>query len=393
MRAMTQDLTVHAPAQANQFDDGDLAAFREGIARFLDSQAPPERIARWEEAKIVERAMWREAGEVGLLGVSVPGEYGGLGGDFRHERILIEEFGKRGLEGWGVAVHNMIVAPYIATFGTEAQKAAWLPGAVSGDIVLAIAMSEPAAGSDLQGIRTRAVRDGDEWVIDGSKTFISNGQTADLILVVCKTDRDAGAKGISLIAVEGSRAGFTRGRNLDKIGRDAQDTSELFFDGVRVPAANLLGGVEGRGFGQLMAMLPQERLGIAAMGLAMLERALALTIDYTKQRSAFGKPLIEFQNTQFTLAEIKTQAAAARAFIDSCVNKLVAGKLDAATASMAKLFVTEAEVAGINRCLQLFGGYGYMNEYPIAKLYRDARIDTIHGGTSEIMKLLIARSL
>jgi acyl-CoA dehydrogenase len=328
-----------------------------------------------------------------MLGANLPVEYGGMGCDFRYDRVVLEEMGRRGLEGWGVAVHSMIVAPYINHFGTDEQKARWLPGVSSGDAVLAVGMTEPGAGSDLKAIRTTARRDGDHYVINGQKTFISNGQTADLVLLACKTDPTAGARGISLIAVEGDAAGFRRGRNLDKIGRDAQDTSELFFDDVRVPATNLLGGEEGKGFAQLMAMLPQERVVIAAMGLGMLERALDLTIAYAKERSAFGQRLIDFQNTQFVLAEVKTQAVVGRAFLDQCVDKLLAGTLDAATASMAKLFVTEAEVAGISRCLQIFGGYGYMNEYPIAQLFRDARIDTIHGGASEIMKLLIARTL
>lgn len=374
-------------------EDSELAVFRHSVSRFLDEVATPEIIEQWEKNKIVDRAAWLKAGEFGLLGASIPSEYGGLGGDFRHERVIIEEFGKRGLEGWGVAVHNMIVAPYIAEFGTEEQKQTWLPKAVSGEAILAIAMTEPAAGSDLQGIKTRAVRDGDEYVINGSKVFISNGQCADLVLVCAKTDPTAGSKGISIILVERGRKGFERGRNLDKIGRDAQDTSELFFDDVRVPASNVLGGEEGKGFVQLMGMLPQERLGIAAMGLAMLERALELTVTYTRERNAFGKQLMDFQNTSFTLAEVKTEATIARAFIDHCVRLLVAGKLDAATASMAKLWITEREVDGISRCLQFFGGYGYMNEYPIAKLYRDARIDTIHGGTSEVMKILISRTL
>lgn len=383
-------MSVHA--SASTFTQEDLDMFRDGVVRFLDAECPPERIARWNENKVVEREMWTTGAEFGLLGLSVPEEYGGMGGDFRHERILVEEFGKRGMEGWGVPLHNMIIAPYLIAFGTEEQKQRWLPGVVSGEIVLAIAMTEPSTGSDLQAIRTRARLEGDEWVINGQKTFISNGQTADLILVVCRTS-DNGSRGISLIAVEGDRPGFVRGRNLDKMGRAAQDTSELFFEDVRVPADNVVGGVEGKGFGQLMQMLPQERLGIAAMGLAILERALALTIEYTRERNAFGKALIDFQNTQFTLADIKTKAVIARSFIDACAEKLVRGELDAATASMAKLWITETELDGVNRCLQLFGGYGYMNEYPIAQLYKDARIDTIHGGTSEIMKLLIARSL
>nr|WP_255326616.1 acyl-CoA dehydrogenase family protein [Sphingobium sp. EM0848] len=375
------------------FTDEDLTLYRDSIARFLDEHASPERNEKWRRDKVVERSVWTEAGGFGMLGASVPAEYGGLGGDFRHERIIIEEFGKRGLEGWGVPLHNMIVAPYIIAFGTDAQKAVWLPRVASGETILAIAMTEPGTGSDLQGIRTHARRDGNDYVINGQKTFISNGQTADLVLVVCKTDKEAGSRGISLIAVEGDRAGFRRGRNLDKMGREAQDTSELFFEDVRVPAQNLLGGVEGKGFGQLMTMLPQERLGIAAMGLAIMERAIALAVDYARDRTAFGKALMDFQNTQFVLAEAKTKAVIARSFIDSCVGKLLAGTLDATTASMAKLWITETELDTVSRCLQLFGGYGYMNEYPISQLYRDARIDTIHGGTSEIMKLLIARSL
>ncbi len=377
----------------SDFTDEDLSIFRESVSKFLDEHASEDRNESWRKNKVVDRSVWLEAGAFGMLGASVPAEYGGLGGDFRHERIIIEEFGKRGLEGWGVPLHNMIVAPYIFVFGTEEQKARWLPGVVTGETILAIGMTEPGTGSDLQGVRTHARRDGEDYIINGQKTFISNGQTADLILVVCKTDREAGSRGISLIAVEGDRAGFRRGRNLDKMGREAQDTSELFFDDVRVPASNLLGEIEGKGFSQLMAMLPQERLGIAAMGLAITERALALAIDYARERTAFGKTLMDFQNTQFVLAEAKTKAVIARSFIDSCTDKLLAGTLDAATASMAKLWITETELETVSRCLQLFGGYGYMNEYPISQLYRDARIDTIHGGTSEIMKLLIARSL
>ena len=370
----------------------ELGMWRGSVATFLDREASPEAIARWEEAKIVPREFWRKAGAAGLLAAAMPERWGGAGGDFRHEAVVIDELGKRGLEGWGYVVHSVIAAPYFLAYATDEQKARWLPGIAAGDTVLAIAMTEPGAGSDLQGIRTRAAADGDELVVSGQKTFISNGQTADLVLVACRTGGE-GAKGISLVVVEGDRAGFVRGRNLDKIGRDAQDTSELFFEDVRVPRANLLGGEPGRGFAQLMAMLPQERLAIAGMGLAILERALAETVAYTKQRRAFGKALIELQNTQFTLAEIKTQAVVARGFYELCVEKLVAGALDPVTASMAKLWITETEVAAVSRCLQLFGGYGYMNEYPIARLYRDARIDTIHGGASEIMKLMIARTL
>ncbi len=370
----------------------ELALWRDAVAGFLDRAAPPERIAAWEKAKQVPRDFWREAGRMGLLGAAIPEQWGGAGGDFHHEAVVIDELGKRGLEGWGYVVHSVIAAPYLLAFASDAQKARWMPGIVSGERVLAIAMTEPGAGSDLQGIATRAVRDGNEWVLNGQKTFISNGQSADLAIVACRTG-EAGAKGISLIVVEGDRPGFVRGRNLDKIGRDAQDTSELYFQDVRVPHDNLLGAAPGRGFAQLMTMLPQERLAIAGMGLAIMERALGETIAYAKQRRAFGKALIEFQNSQFTLAEIKTQATVARSFYEQCAGQLVAGTLDAVTASMAKLWITETEVAAVGRCLQLFGGYGYINEYPIARLYRDARIDTIHGGASEIMKLMIARTL
>ncbi len=370
-----------------------LNIFRRSMAAFLDEHASPQHVARWTAQKCVDRETWRAAGAFGMLGLLVPEAYGGLGGDFRHERVLMEEFAKRGLEGWGVAVHNMIVAPYLIHHGTPAQRERWLPRIVSGETVLAIAMTEPGAGSDLQGMRTRAVRSGDGWIVNGSKVFISNGQSADLVLVCAKTEMDDGKDKISIFLMEGDADGFKRGRNLDKIGRDAQDTSELFFEDVRLPGDAILGGEPGRGFAQLMELLPQERLGIAVMGLGMLERALALTVDYVKEREAFGQPLIDFQNTSFALAEVKTEATIARVFVDHCTELLVQGKLDAATASMAKLWVTEREVDGIHRCLQFFGGYGYMNEYPIAQLYRDARIDTIHGGTSEIMKLLIARTL
>ena len=370
-----------------------LNIFRRSMAAFLDEHASPQHVARWTAQKCVDRETWRAAGAFGMLGLLVPEAYGGLGGDFRHERVLMEEFAKRGLEGWGVAVHNMIVAPYLIHHGTPAQRERWLPRIVSGETVLAIAMTEPGAGSDLQGMRTRAVRSGDGWIVNGSKVFISNGQSADLVLVCAKTEMDDGKDKISIFLMEGDADGFKRGRNLDKIGRDAQDTSELFFEDVRLPGDAILGGEPGRGFAQLMELLPQERLGIAVMGLGMLERALALTLDYVKEREAFGQPLIDFQNTSFALAEVKTEATIARVFVDHCTELLVKGKLDAATASMAKLWVTEREVDGIHRCLQFFGGYGYMNEYPIAQLYRDARIDTIHGGTSEIMKLLIARTL
>jgi len=373
--------------------DEALAIFERSLAGFLNKTAPPERIAQWNTNKQVDRDAWLAAGEFGMLGVLVPEEYGGLGADFRYERTIMEAFAERGLEGWGVPVHNMIAAPYLIEHGTPEQKSQWLPKVVSGEAILAIAMSEPGAGSDLQGMRTRAVRDGDEWVINGSKVFISNGQMADLILLCAKTDMGEGKDKISIFLIEGDRPGFKRGRNLDKVGRDAQDTSELFFEDVRIPVDNVLGGEPGKGFAQLMELLPQERLGIAVMGLGMLERALKLTVEYTKERQAFGQSILDFQNTAFSLADIKTEVTIGKAFLDHCTRLLIKGELDAATASMAKLWITEREVDGINRCVQFFGGYGWMNEYPIAQLYKDARIDTIHGGTSEIMRLLIARTL
>jgi acyl-CoA dehydrogenase len=374
--------------------DEEFTLFEDATGRFLDQHATPDDIKRWEDAGIIDRALWTKAGQAGLLGVSVPAEYGGAGGDFRHEAVIIDQTGRRGLESFGLTLHNAIVAPYVATYGDEEQKQRWLPGIVSGELVTAIAMTEPGAGSDLQGVRTSARRDGDDYVINGQKTFITNGQTANLICVVVKTDPTQGSRGTSLLFVETDKAdGFRRGRNLDKIGLKAQDTSELFFDDVRVPAANLLGGSEGQGFYQLMQKLPQERLVIALQGMAMIERALRVTIDYVKQRKAFGKALADFQNTQFKLAECKTEATIAKVFVNHCTGLLLEGKLDAATASMAKYWVTDLQGKIIDECLQLFGGYGYMNEYPIAQMYRDARVQRIYGGANEIMKVLIARTL
>ena len=366
----------------------ELNMFRRAVADFLDDRVTPERLNAWRDAGVVDRDFWRQAGAIGILSPSVPEEYGGAGADFRFDLVVIEEIGRRGIEGFGVQVHGGIVAPYIMHLGSDAQKRRWLSGIVSGDIVLAIAMTESGAGSDLRSIRTQAVRDGADYVINGQKTFISNGQTADLVVVACKTKGDA----ISLIAVEGYREGFGRGRNLAKMGREAQDTSELFFDDVRVPADNLL-GLEGKGFDQMTTFLPQERVIIAAMSQAMMERAIRLALAYTRERKAFGKPLFEFQNTRFVLAEAKTQATASRALLDTMVDRLLAGTLSPADAAIAKLFASETAGKVIDSCLQLFGGYGYMDEYPISRLYRDVRIDRIHGGTSEIMKTIIARSL
>jgi acyl-CoA dehydrogenase len=374
--------------------DDDIRMFEASVARFFDANATDETIARWRDNHVVDRDMWTRAGEAGLLGLSLPEEYGGAGGDYRHEVVLMEQLGRKGIEGFGISLHNAIVAPYILHYGTEEQRRRWLPKICSGEFVCAIAMTEPGAGSDLQGIKTFAERSGDHYVLNGSKTFITNGQTANLICVVAKTDRAQGARGTSLIFVETDDAdGFKRGRNLRKLGQDAQDTSELFFNDVRTPATNLLGLEEGQGFFQLMGQLPQERLNIAIQAMAVIERALELTIDYVKERKAFGKAIMDFQNTQFTLAECKTEATVARVFVNHCIGVHLAGKLDAATASMAKYWLTDLENKIVDRCLQLFGGYGYMEEYPISRMYRDSRIQKIYGGTNEIMKVLIARTL
>jgi len=372
----------------------DILIFESAVGKFFDEHAPESRTAKWREDGVVERSMWNEAAEAGLACLSIPEEYGGMGGDYRHEVVLMEQLGLKGVDGFGLSLHNAIVAPYILHCGAEEQRQRWLPRMASGELVSAIAMTEPGAGSDLQGIKTTAKRDGDDYVINGSKTFITNGQTANLIIVVAKTDPTQGARGTSLLVVETDQVqGFERGRNLDKLGQEAADTSELFFNDVRVPAANLLGEGEGHGFFQLMGQLPQERLNIAVQAIAQIERALTLTIDYVKQRGAFGKKIIDFQNTQFVLAECKTEATVARVFVNHCIGQHLQGKLDAATASMAKYWLTDLENTIIDRCLQLFGGFGYMAEYPIARMYRDSRVQRIYGGTNEIMKVLIARTL
>jgi len=380
--------------QASFMADDELQMLADSARRFFERAAPPERVEAWREAGQVERAFWKEAGKAGFLGVSVPTEYGGQGGDFRHDVVLVDEVQRAGLDGFALSLHNVIVVPYIQLHGTEDQKHRWLPGLSNGDLVSAIAMSEPGAGSDLQSIRTTAIREGDEYVINGSKTFISNGQLADLIVVVAKTDPAEGAKGISLLVVEANKVtGFRRGRKLDKIGLDAQDTSELFFDDVRIPADNLLGGIEGRGFAQLMAELPRERMIIALGSQNSMERAIEVTIEYTRERKAFGQSLISFQNTQFKLAEMKAKARVGRSFINECVDKAVRGELDGTTSAMAKMWASETEWEVVDACLQLHGGYGYINDYPIARIFRNARVSRIYGGSTEIMKLLVARSL
>jgi acyl-CoA dehydrogenase len=324
----------------------------------------------------------------------VPEEYGGAGGNFAHEAVIALEANRAGISGLGIPLHNAIVAPYILNYGSTEQKRRWLPRLATGDLIGAIAMTEPSAGSDLQGIRTTGKRSGNGYVLNGQKTFITNGQLANLIIVVAKTDPALGAKGISLFIVEADGLeGFRRGRNLDKIGLKANDTSELFFDGVRLDAESLLGHEEGQGFYMLMEQLPQERLLIALHAAGRIESALEVTIDFVKTRKAFGKPIIEFQNTQFELAECKTEAAIGRVFIDYCISRHLEKALDTTTASMAKYWMTDMQCRLIDRCLQLHGGYGYMNEFPIARMYRDARVERIYGGTNEIMKMLIARSL
>ncbi|GAA3047257.1 acyl-CoA dehydrogenase [Actinokineospora globicatena] len=372
--------------------DDDLAAFRDLARTFCEKELTPN-TERWVENKQVDRELWTKAGEVGLLCLSIPEEYGGGGGNFAHETILLEEQARAGDSGWGVSLHNGIVAHYVLAYGTEEQKHAWLPKLASGEWVGAIAMTEPGAGSDLQGIKAKAVRDGDEYVVSGAKTFITNGGQCDFVIVVVKTDPSKGAEGTSLVVVETERAGFRRGRVLDKLGLKAQDTAELFFDEVRVPVGNLLGGVEGQGFVQLMQQLPQERLIIGISSVVAMEIALELTLAYTKERQAFGRPVYHFQNTKFTLAEVATEARIARVFLDDCIAKHLRGELDIPTVAMLKWWTSDRAMKAIDECLQLHGGYGYMHEYPIARIYLDQRVQRIYGGTNEIMKEIISRTL
>jgi acyl-CoA dehydrogenase len=371
----------------------DVALLEEQARRFVATEYVPH-LETWAEQGIYDREVWNKAGAAGLLCPSIPETYGGVGGSFAHEAVIVREFSLAGFDSFGGPLHSGIVAPYILHYGTEEQKRRWLPKLVTGELVGAIAMSEPGAGSDLQGVRTTAKKSGNGYVLNGSKTFITNGQHANLIIVVAKTDASAGAKGVSLMVVETEAApGFRRGRKLNKLGLDAADTSELFFEDVKLPPENVLGGEEGQGFAQLMNDLPRERLGVTVHAQAMIERALALTVDYVKQRQAFGKKIIEFQNTQFVLAECKSEATIARVFHDHCIDRYLRGELDTVTASMAKYWITDLQGKIIDRCLQLFGGYGYMEEFPISRMYRDARVMRIYAGTNEIMKLLIARSL
>ncbi|MDP5182127.1 acyl-CoA dehydrogenase family protein [Blastococcus sp. BMG 814] len=367
-------------------------SFRAMLRDFLAKEVTPHH-DEWERAGVVDRAVWLRAGEQGLLGMDVPEEYGGGGvKDFRYNAILSAEVSRAGASGLGFTLQNDVVAPYLIGLTTDEQKRRWLPGLVSGEIITAIAMTEPGAGSDLQGLRTTARRDGDEWVLNGSKTFITNGINADLVIVVARTDPEAGARGFSLLVVERGMPGFERGRNLDKIGLKAQDTAELFFEDVRVPAANLL-GTEGHGFFHLMENLPQERLSIAAGAVASARIVLDLTVRYCKERTAFGKPIGSFQNTRFELAEMHTEVSIAETYLEKAILEHNAGRFTVEDAAMAKWWTTELQKRVVDRCLQLHGGYGYMLEYPVAKAFLDSRIQTIYGGTTEIMKEIVGRSL
>jgi acyl-CoA dehydrogenase len=370
----------------------ELEDLREAMRRFCAHEIVPHQ-PRWREQQHVDRELWNKAGAMGLLLADVPADYGGSDGSFAHMAVVFEELAYAGDMNFGLHVHA-IVAHYLLNQGTEAQKLKYLPKLASGEMVAAIAMSEPGAGSDLKGIRTTAVAGPDGYRVNGSKTFISNGFLADLVLVVARTDPDGGAKGISLLLLETrDNPGFRVGRILEKVGQKGQDTCELFFDDAHVPLENVLGGEPGRGFAQLMTELPYERTIIGVSGVASIERALELTVEHARNRKAFGQALIDMQNTRFVLAEIKTEATVARAFIDRCIEDLVAGRMDTVQASMAKYWISDLQCKVVDQCVQLFGGYGYMLEYPIAQMYVDARVQRIYGGANEIMKEIIARSL
>ncbi|WP_028932899.1 acyl-CoA dehydrogenase family protein [Pseudonocardia spinosispora] len=377
--------------ERNIFDD-DHKAFRELARTFIEREIEPHH-EQWEEDGQVSREVWLAAGKAGLLGTDVPEEFGGGGvEDYRYNAIITEELVRAGASGLGFPLQNDVVAPYLLRLANDEQKRRWLPGFCSGETITAIAMTEPGTGSDLQGIQTTAVRDGDDFILNGAKTFITNGIMSDLVIVVAKTDPDAGSKGFSLLVVERDMPGFERGRRLKKVGLKAQDTAELFFTDVRVPAANVLGEL-GSGFIYLMQNLPQERLSIAVGSAAGVEQALAVTAQYTKDRHAFGKPIGAFQNTRFELAEIATEAQIARVFVDRCLTEHVAGNLSVTDAAMAKWWTSDLLKRTVDRCVQLHGGYGYMLEYPIAKAFLDARVQSIFGGTNEIMKEIVGRSL
>ncbi|MEO0412940.1 MAG: acyl-CoA dehydrogenase family protein [Pseudomonadota bacterium] len=370
--------------------DTDHEMFRDSVRKFFDKELHPN-TEKWEEQGKVDREFWTKSGDAGLLCPTVPEEFGGPGLDFRFNSVVAEELAYAGSSA-GLTLHSDICADYLVAYGSPEQQTKWLPKLVSGEIVTAIAMTEPGAGSDLQGVRTTAKRDGNHYVINGQKTYITNGQHADLIIVVAKTDPDKGAKGTSLILVEAERDGFARGRNLDKIGQHTADTSELFFDNVRVPITNCL-GEENQGFIYLMSQLPQERLSIAVSAQASAQRAFDITLEFVRDRKAFGKSVLDFQNTRFVMSDLKTKLQVGWAHLDHCIEKHLRGELDAYEGASAKLWHTELQWELVDTCLQLHGGAGYMNEYEIARLWRDARVQRIYGGTSEIMKELIGRSL
>ncbi|WP_345383052.1 acyl-CoA dehydrogenase family protein [Pseudonocardia yuanmonensis] len=372
--------------------DAEHDAFRDLVRTFLEKEVVPHH-AQWEKDGQVDRDIWLSAGKAGLLGTDVPEEFGGGGTpDFRYNAVALEEITAAGTSGLGFPLHNDVVAPYLLRLGNDEQKQRWLPGFCSGEIITAIGMTEPGTGSDLQGITTNAKKDGDDWILNGAKTFITNGILADLVIVVAKTDPEAGARGFSLLCVERGMPGFERGRRLEKVGMKAQDTAELSFTDVRVPAANVLGEV-GQGFIYLMQNLAQERLSIAVGAVAGAAAALRMTLEYTKERKAFGRPIANFQNTRFELAEMDTEVDVTRTYVDRCLKEHVAGTLSVADAAKAKWWATDLQKRVVDRCLQLHGGYGYMMEYPIAKAFVDSRVQSIYGGTNEIMKEIIGRAL